>query len=82
MIRKGEESVASLMNAGVRPGVLNPICSAGIWKSVGLAKVLYGAQIWWNLTKTDLENLDRVNRLAAKSMACPMPNNEVRSSNR
>ncbi len=30
--------------------------------------VLYGAQIWCNLAKTDLENLDRVNRLAAKRM--------------
>ena len=45
IIRKGKESVASLMNVGVRPGGLNPICSAEIWKSIGLAKVLHGAQI-------------------------------------
>jgi hypothetical protein len=82
MIRKGKESVASLMNVGVRPGGLNPICGAEVWKSIGLAKVLYGAQIWWNFTKTDLKNLDEVNRLAAKRMAWPMPNNEIRSSYR
>ncbi len=80
MIRKGKESVASLRNVGVRPRGLNPICGAEVWKSIGLAKVLYGAQIWWNLTKTDLKNLDQVNRLAAKRMAWPMPNNEIRSS--
>ena len=30
MIRKGKESVASLMNVGVRPGGLNPICGAEV----------------------------------------------------
>ena len=31
---KGKEAVASLMGAGIRPGGLNPICGAEIWKSV------------------------------------------------
>ena len=30
--------------------------------------MLYGSQLWWNITKTDLETLERVNRLAAKRM--------------
>ena len=68
MENKGKEAVASLMGAGIRPGGLNPICGAEIWKSVGLARMLYGSQLWWNMTKTDLETLERVNRLAAKRM--------------
>ena len=68
MANKGKEAVASLMCAGIRPGGLNPICGAEIWKSVGLARMLYGSQLWWNMTKTDLETLERVNRLAAKRM--------------
>ena len=36
MVNKGKEIIASLMSVGVRPGGLNPICAAEIWKGVGL----------------------------------------------
>ena len=66
MVNKGKEIIASLMSVGVRPGGLNPICAAEIWKSVGLPKVLYACHLWWNLSQTDMNDLERVKRLAAK----------------
>lgn len=66
LVNKGKEIIASLMSVGVRPGGLNPICAAEIWKSVGLPKMLYACHLWWNLSQTDMDDLERVNRLAAK----------------
>ena len=54
------------MSAGIRPGGLNSICGTDVWKTIGLAKMLYGSQLWWNITKTDLEMLEMTNRFAAK----------------
>ena len=41
LMNKRKEIIASLMSVGVRPGGLNPICAAEIWKSVGQSKMLY-----------------------------------------
>ncbi len=67
------------MSAGVKPGGLNPVCAAEIWKSVGLPKVLYACDLWWNLSQTDMSDLERVNRLAAKSVQglCATTKSEV-----
>ena len=65
-VSKGKEVVFSLMNVGVRPCGLNPLCAAELWRTVGLPKMLYGSELWSNLTQTDLQALDRVHRFAAK----------------
>ena len=70
LVNKGKEIIASLMSVGVRPGGLSPICAAEIWKSVGLPKMLYACHLWWNLSQTDTDDLERVNRLAAKRAQC------------
>ena len=50
------------------PGGLNPICAAEIWKNVGLPKVLYACHLCWNLSQTDMNDLERVNRLVSRFM--------------
>ena len=81
--KKGKEVVSSLMSVGVRPGGLNPICGAEVWKTTGLAKMLYGSQLWWNITKTDLGVLENANRFAAKRAQglCPMTRSEAVTGN-
>ena len=68
LVNKGKEIIASSMSVCVRPGGLNPICAAEIWKSVGLPKMLYACHLWWNLSQTDMDDLERVNRLAAREL--------------
>ena len=66
MARKGKAVVSSLMSAGVRPAGLNPICGINIWTTVGLPTMLFGGELWSNITKTEYDILERVNRFAAK----------------
>ena len=58
--------VSSLMSVGIRPGGLNPIFGAEVWKTIGLAKMFYGSQLWWNITKTDMGVLENANRFTGK----------------
>ena len=55
-----------LMSAGVRPGGLNPIYGASLWKKFGIPAMLYGCELWWNLTAKDTEQLNRCNAFVAK----------------
>ena len=58
------------MNAVFRPGGggVNSICGASAWKRFGLPAMLYGCELWWNLTATENEMLNRTNSFAAKCM--------------
>ena len=63
----------------MRPGGLNPICGIELWKSIGLSKMLFGSELWWKITKSDLDLLERVNRSAAKraQALCPTTRSEA-----
>ena len=41
------------MSAGIRPGGLNPICGACMWKYFGIPAMFHGCEVWSNLTKTE-----------------------------
>lgn len=72
--KKGKEVVSCLLSSGARPGGLNPICSVDLWRTVGLPRMLYGAELWWGLNKSDVEKLDIANRFAAKRIQGLDPN--------
>ena len=57
-VAKGREVVSSLMTAGIPLGVINPICGRFIWHSIGLPKMLYGAELWCQLTNTNILSLE------------------------
>ena len=61
------------MKAGVCLGAINPICGVGAWKYFGISAMLYGSEVWWNLTATEEELVNRVNVFAAKRLQglCP-----------
>ena len=56
--RKENKQLVCLMNAGVRPGGLNPICCTNTWKMFGLSSMLYGCEVWSRLTVTEIELLN------------------------
>ena len=41
------------MGAGIGPGALNPICGVTVWKTFGIPAMLYGCEVWSNLSKTE-----------------------------
>jgi hypothetical protein len=65
---KGKQAAGMLMNAGVRPGGLNPICGMNSWKTFGLPSMLYGAEVWSAQTITELDLLNRAGAFAAKRL--------------
>ena len=69
-VRKGKEVISTLLSEGVAIGTINPICGKFIWLSVGIPKMLYGGELWSDLSNTDYENLERVNRFASKRVQC------------
>ena len=73
-VKKGKEVVSCLLSSGARPGGLNPICSAELWRTVGLPRMLYGAELWWGLKKSDIEKLETANKFAAKRIQGLQPN--------
>lgn len=63
---KGKEVTSCLLSSGVRPGGLNPICGVDLWRTVGISRMLYGCELWWDMTQSDLLSLEVANRFAAK----------------
>ena len=52
--KKEKQATGLLMNVGVRPGGLNPICGTNTWKMFGLSSMLYGCDVWSPLTVTEI----------------------------
>ena len=63
---KGKAIIGSLMSAGVRPGGLNPICAASLWKLLGIPAMLYGCEVWYDLKIEEQDVLNRVTAFIAK----------------
>ena len=67
-VKKGKAAVYGLMGAGIGPGELNPICGAAVWKTFGIPAMLYGCEVWSNLSKTEIDILNRATTFAAKKI--------------
>jgi hypothetical protein len=65
---KGKQAAGMLMNAGVRPGGLNPIFGMNSWKTFGLPSMLYGSKVRSAQTITELDLLNRAGAFAAKRL--------------
>ena len=57
------------MQAKIRPAGLNPTIGANVWRSYGLPAMLYGSEVWWNLTQTEEEILNRVKCFCCKKVS-------------
>lgn len=64
--KKAKSVMACLVNIGVRPNALNPICGASLWRTVGQPTALYGCELWNNLTINEINSLERSQRFNAK----------------
>lgn len=67
-MKKGKAVMGELMCAGFRPGGINPICGASVWKAFGIPTMLYGCEVWSRLTMTEVKLLNQGNTFAAKRL--------------
>ena len=59
MCNKTNGILASLSVAGVRPNGLNPIVNNILWNRVGLPSLLYGSEVWYDISRTDMLRMEK-----------------------
>jgi endonuclease/exonuclease/phosphatase family metal-dependent hydrolase len=73
MCLKGNCSFSGLIGAGVRSNGLYPDVSLSVWRTMCLPAMLYGSEVWYNLTKTEIYQLEKVQcRCLRKILGFPM----------
>ena len=56
---KSHNIIASLSTAGLRPKGLHPMVSGVLWNKLGISAVLFGSEVWYGTTKTDILKLEK-----------------------
>ena len=59
MCVKGQRIMASLNSSGARPGGLYPHVVARLWNRIVCPSMLHGCEIWYNMTKNEMDQLER-----------------------
>jgi len=59
MCNKGNRVLAGLTAIGVRTNNVIPPISLSVWRKIGLTSMLHGAETWWNLTKLEINMLEK-----------------------
>jgi len=63
---KARRTICSLKDVGLRAGVINPIGCVTIWQRVILPCAFYACEMWTNITKSEFEEMERIQRLFAR----------------
>lgn len=66
MCSRGRSQMGALSAVGVHGHGLNPLTSSHIWEKVTLPSILYGSELWNNLTHSEILELERTQKFAAK----------------
>jgi hypothetical protein len=64
--KKGRRMINSLLNIGVHRHGMNPIFSTKLLRTVVMPAVLYGCELWTNISRKSAENLETFQRFAAR----------------
>ena len=67
---KLKSTFLGLLNIGLHEKGLHPLTSLKIYTSIVLPKALYGSDIWFNLSKNQLLELERAHRFCLKHIQC------------
>ncbi|WAR26502.1 hypothetical protein MAR_012206, partial [Mya arenaria] len=66
--KKAESSFYSLLSINIGTFYINPLTSASLDSKMCTPKLLFGAELWNNLTKSNCMQLERFIRMAAKTI--------------
>ena len=67
-IKKGKASLISLLAIDRETGFVSPSILASLVEKICFPIVLYGAELWHNMSSADIYKLEKFIRLAAKSI--------------
>ena len=71
--KKGKGMHWMLVKSGVNRMVMNPLTLASLWNKICLLAMLYGAELWTDLTWSEIQMLERTQKYVAKSIqACSL----------
>ena len=66
--QKGKNSFHAMIGYGVHPSGLNPLTSSSLYKKVILPTILYGSELWNNMTNKDIITLNKTQHYIVKSI--------------
>ena len=66
--KKAESSFYSLLSINIGTSQINPLTSASLVSKICIPKLLFGAELWNNLSKSNCLKLERFIRMAAKTI--------------
>ncbi|MES9879357.1 MAG: reverse transcriptase family protein [Sedimenticola sp.] len=66
--QKGKNSFYAMLTLGVRPLGLNPLTSASLYRKVIMPTVLYGSELWNHLTKSESDELNKLQHFIVKKI--------------
>ena len=65
-IQKGRNAFHAMIGYGVKPLGMNPITAISLYRKIILTSVLYGCEIWNNLSTTEINKIDKFQRYIVK----------------
>ena len=68
MCNRGNRILAGLTAIGVKTNNVIPTISLSLWCKIGIPSMLYGAETWLNLTKTELYRLEKTQCVILKAI--------------
>ena len=66
--QKLKGSMMSILGPGIQPNSFNPICCLKLYKLICLPRALYGSELWFNLSASDILIIERAHRFCLKRM--------------
>ena len=60
------------MRMGARYGGLNPVTAAGLWRRIGIPRMIYGCELW-QLNRHDILELEKVQNIMVRIMQGFLP---------
>ena len=71
-VSNGREASIILMRMGARYGGLNPVIAVGLWRRIGIPRMVYGCELW-QLNRSDISELEKVQNIMVRVMQGFLP---------
>ena len=65
-IQKGRNAFHAMIGYGVKPNGVNPLTAISLYRKIIIPSVLYGCEIWNNLSASEINEIDRLQRYIVK----------------
>ena len=71
-VSNGRDAGMVLVRMGARYGGLNPVTAAGLWRRIGIPRMVYGCELW-QINSHDISELEKVQNITLRIMQGFLP---------